>query len=266
MKVVQSYPDGMFSWIDLATTDTVAAKLFYHRLLGWEYEDLPLGDNAFYSMCQLNGKNVAGLSGLSPEMREQGVPPVWSAYINHSNVDKIEEKVVAAGGSVLSPPMDIFDSGRMAFFQDPEGAAFGVWQPKNHIGSQLVNMPNTLIWTELQTREPKKANKFYEAVFGWKASGDGNGYGMYAVDDHVQAGQLQITEDMGDYPANWTVYFMVEDIEAATAKVKELGGTVHIANNPAEGTGIFSVCQDPQGAMFIIMSFSGPVDPPPGYK
>jgi hypothetical protein len=29
--------------------------------------------------------------------------------------------------------------------------------------------------------------------------------------------------------------------------------------------GSFAVVQDPQGAVFTIMQFNGPVDPPPGY-
>ena len=41
MQVVKSYPDNMFCWVDLATTDVAAAKEFYSGLFGWSYFDMP---------------------------------------------------------------------------------------------------------------------------------------------------------------------------------------------------------------------------------
>ena len=35
MQVVKQYPDGVFSWVDLGTTDPEAAKAFYGGLFGW---------------------------------------------------------------------------------------------------------------------------------------------------------------------------------------------------------------------------------------
>ena len=45
-------------------------------------------------------------------------------------------------------PMDVMEIGRMAFFVDPGGAVFGVWQPKTFDGADLVNEPNSLCWNE----------------------------------------------------------------------------------------------------------------------
>ena len=44
MQVVERYPDNMFCWVDLATTDPAAAKEFYSGLFGWEYFEYPDGD------------------------------------------------------------------------------------------------------------------------------------------------------------------------------------------------------------------------------
>ena len=41
MQVVKKYPDNLFSWVDLATTDPEGAKAFYGGLFGWEAEDKP---------------------------------------------------------------------------------------------------------------------------------------------------------------------------------------------------------------------------------
>jgi predicted enzyme related to lactoylglutathione lyase len=65
-------------------------------------------------------------------------------------------------------------------------------------------------------------------------------------------------------PANWTVYFMVEDVDAAAARVAELGGTVLVGPHQAGEMGRFIVVRDPQGAVFTAMQFNGPMDLPPG--
>lgn len=264
MHVVTSYPDGLFSWVDLTTTDTVGAKSFYCGLFGWEAADMPIGPDMYYSMLQIDGKNVAGLGPMQPDMQAAGMPPVWTSYVNHSDVDAVAGRVEQAGGTVIMPPMDVFDSGRMALFQDPTGAVFGVWQPRNHIGAQLVNMPNTLVWNELQTRDPAAANAFYAAVFNWTSSSDPNGYGMFANDGRIQAGMIAMDDSWGDIPVNWSTYFLVENVEETVAKAQELGGNVLVPPTVAGEMGRFAVLSDPQGGVFTVMQFSGPVDPPPG--
>jgi predicted enzyme related to lactoylglutathione lyase len=210
MQVVTRYPDGVFSWVDLGTTDTKAAKVFYSGLFGWSFLDIPTDSGPVYSMAQLEDKNVAGLGPL-------------------------------------------------------DGAMFGVWQPADHIGAQLVNIPNTLIWNELQTPDAEKARAFYSAVFGWTYDIDESDYVSCKSDDRSQSGMMQIQESWGDVPPNWSVYFMVEDAEAAVAKVQDLGGNVIVPVTPAGELGRFAVVQDPQGAIFSVMHFTGPVSPPPGY-
>lgn len=265
MKIVSSYPDNMFSWVDLATTDPEAAKSFYEGLFGWRAFDIPLGDDNFYAMFQIDGYNVAGMGKLSEEDQAQGVPTVWSSYINHSNLDAVAERVKNAGGSLVMGPMDVFESGRMAFFQDPAGGMFGVWQPKEHIGAQIVNQPNALVWNELQTKDTDTARRFYTAVFGWSYTAD-DSYEMFTLGDRAQAGLLDFSQDEHwDYPNFWMPYFRVDNIEEATEKVRSLGGTVHMANNPVGELGTLSVVSDPQGGMFTIMQFDGPVDEPPGH-
>ena len=53
-------------------------------------------------------------------------------------------------------------------------------------------------------------------------------------------------------PAHWTVYFGVDDTDAALAKIAELGGTVV---RPAEDTpyGRLAAATDPTGAQFKLV-------------
>ena len=266
MQVVKNYPDGIFNWVDLATTDIEGAKAFYSALLGWEVEDMPIDSGGTYAMFKLHGHNVAGGGQMQPDMQAQGVPSFWSSYVKHNNVDAIAEKVAAAGGNLMFPPMDVMQEGRMLMAFDPSGAIFGVWQPKNHIGADLVNIPGTLVWNELQTRNGAAAQNFYSQVFGWVPEADENGYVTFAQDGRRQAGMMQMDENWPpDVPSNWAVYFAVEDVQATVAKTQELGGHVVVPPTPAGQMGTFAVLSDPQGAVFHIIQMNVPADPPPGY-
>lgn len=263
MQEVKRYPDGIFCWIDLATTDLVGAKEFYGSLFGWEAIDMPSDQGSVYTMFQIDGKNVAGASELTPEMQEQGVPPVWSSYVKHDDVDAIAQKIVDAGGNLMFSPMDVMEEGRMVFAQDPAGAAFGIWQPHNHIGAQLVNTPGALVWNELQTPDVETSRDFYTSVFGWSHRTDESGYVVLLQDERGHAGMMQIDESWGDVPPNWAVYIMVEDAEATAARAEELGANLLTELTTAGQMGRFVVIQDPQGAVLTAMEFNGPADPPP---
>ena len=45
--------------------------------------------------------------------------------------------------------------------QDPQGAYFCVWQPKDNIGAGLVNGPGLMCWNELHTTDLAAAEGFY---------------------------------------------------------------------------------------------------------
>jgi hypothetical protein len=226
---------------------------------------MPTDTGTIYSMAQLEGYNVAGLGPLDPGMQQQGVPPSWSSYVKHDDVDGVARRATAAGGTVIFPPLDVMDAGRMTMIQDPTGAAFGVWQPGNHIGAQLVNIPNTLCWTELQVPTLEAARPFYAAVFGWTYDEDENGYVTAKAGDRAQAGMMQFTEQMTNVPPNWTIYFLVDDVETAAARAGDLGGTLLFPVMPAGEIGKFCAVQDPQGAIFSIIEYAAPASPPPGY-
>lgn len=265
MHVVKEYPNGLFSWVDLSTPNTEEAKAFYSGLFGWEAIDMPTDMGTMYTMLQIDGKNVAGLGPMPPNV-PAGTPAYWSSYVKHDDADAIMAKVSGAGGQVIMPAMDVMDSGRMGIMQDPTGAMVGVWQPKEHIGAQLVNMPNTLVWNELQTKDVAAAQSFYVDVFGWTTQLDEkSNYVMFAQDGRVQAGLMEIAESWGDVPPNWAVYFLVSDLADTVNKAQALGGSVMVPPTPAGDMGSFAVIGDPQGGAFTVMQIpADKVDPPPG--
>jgi hypothetical protein len=268
MQEVRTYPSGTFSWVDLATTDAAAAKQFYTQLFGWQANDMPAGDQGIYTMLTLEDKEVAALYQMSEEQRTQGVPPHWLSYVTVEDITAATEKASAHGGSVLAPPFEVMEAGHMALLQDPTGATFALWQPENHIGAKLVNIPGTFSWNELATTDVDKAKAFYEALFGWEIETSpmptGGPYTTFKNKGRMAGGMLQIGPDWGEIPSNWTVYFAVEDCDAAVKKAEGLGGKRHMDPMDIPEVGRFTVLEDPQGAFFTIIKMYV-YDPPPGY-
>ena len=69
----------------------------------------------------------------------------------------------------------------MAACTDPEGAAFCLWQAKQHKGAQIVNEPGSVNFNSLNTRDPEGAKSFYGSVFGWETLGLGGGAEMWRL-------------------------------------------------------------------------------------
>ena len=102
------------------------------------------------------------------------------------------------------------------------------------------------------------AQAFYGPLFGWQfdASPGESGY-AHVGNTKLPMGLVQAAQQLP------TLYFRVEDIEAAVAQVVALGGTVE---PPAESeSGWSCACTDNQGARFALWqpsaAFAGPPDP-----
>jgi len=241
-----SYAPGTPSWVDLGSPDQKASAAFYGELFGWSAEMDPRPEAGGYGMFQIDGKNVAG---LGPQMNTD-MPPYWNVYVSVADADATLKKVVASGGTVVMGPMEVFDAGTMGVAQDAVGSFISVWQPKDHIGAQLVNGPGTFGWNELATTDLTKASDFYTTVFGWgvdeNASNDNSR--IFTVDGNMVCGAHTAGE--GEFPA-WSIWFGVEDCDASAAKAQDLGGTIIMPPNDMDfGRG--AVIADPQGAVFGI--------------
>ena len=118
------YAHGVPSWVDLGTTDVEGAKAFYGAVFGWEAEDVPTDQGVPYTMLSKDGKLVAGMGPIPPDQLEAGMPPFWNTYVNVDSVDDAVAKVAAAGGTTMMGPMDVMETGRMAFIMDPTGFEF----------------------------------------------------------------------------------------------------------------------------------------------
>lgn len=261
MQEAPEYKPGTFCWVELGTTDQEAAKNFYTQLFGWDYVDNPMGEHGVYTMLKLNGKDVGGLYKLMPDMIERGVPPHWLSYVSVANVDETSAQAKAAGATLLQEPFDVFTIGRMSVVQDPTGAVFALWQPKEHKGSGIYNVPGSFCWNELGTTDMKKAGDFYSGLFGWGREDFADSpveYTMFKNGDRGAGGMYKITPEMGPIPPHWLVYFAVDDCDARVQKATELGGQVMKPADDIPGIGRFAILLDPQGAAFAIIKLENP--------
>jgi uncharacterized protein len=246
------YTPGTFSWTDLTTTDQDAAKTFYSALFGWEYEDNPVGDGIVYSMAKLSGKNVAAISRQPEQQREAGAPPVWNSYITVEDADASLARARELGASVHADAFDVMEAGRMGVVQDPQGAYFLVWEPKQNIGAGLVNAPGALSWNELGSPDLDGSAKFYGDLFGWTTTPMPGSEMPYLVVQNAGRANGGIRPPMPPgAPPFWLVYFATDDLDGTLAHVGEQGGNVLM---PATDIGIakIAIAQDPQGAVFAL--------------
>jgi len=246
---------GQFIWQELMTTDVAAAKAFYGQLLGWGVENSP---QMAYSLWTASGQVVAGLMALPDEVRAMGVPPHWMGYVYVKDVDEVVRKVEALGGKVFVRGKDVPGVGRFAVLGDPQGAGFSVLAPAE--GSQGADGPRLFGWADLSTTDWEAAWKFYEEVFGWKATrsmemGPELGtYFMFGLDSEKSMGGMSNASKQAGAPAYWVHYIEVKDCDATTKRVPELGGQVLYGPADIPGGGRMAHCRDPQGADFALYS------------
>lgn len=258
MFKVTKYPQGAFSWADCSSTDVAKSKQFYIDVMGWSFEDIPIGEGQFYTMYKHDGETVAAMSGMQQAMKDQGVPSHWNNYVTVDDVDAMTKKAKDLGATIIAEPFDVFESGRMSVFQDPVGAVLSMWQPKNHIGGSLVNTPGAMTWNELMTRDTDKAKDFYTKLFGWTYETDERGYIMIANNGRPNGGILKMDDSFGDMPPTWGTYFSVANIEDTEKKVKSAGGKVNMGITDAGEAGRFIVASDPTGAVCTFMQLNQP--------
>jgi predicted enzyme related to lactoylglutathione lyase len=115
-----------------------------------------------------------------------------------------------------------------------------------------------LSFFEIGVGDVERARTFYRELFGWEFEEYGGG---------AQISTPNVPGGMhgGDERANPYVFFAVDDLDAAVAKVRELGGSAkHVGENESEETvarfGRFIFCTDDQGSHFGLHQPPGRAD------
>jgi uncharacterized protein len=129
------------------------------------------------------------------------------------------------------------------------------------------------VWYQLMATDPEAAKAFYSTVVGWgtrDASRPGLPYTMFTAGETPVCGMLALPEDsrkVGGRPG-WIGYVGVDDVDAAAARLEELGGVIHVPPQDVPGISRFAVGADPQMATIALFRWldGGDEQPDDRYK
>ena len=233
---------GRFIWHDHGSGDPDAARRFYADLLGWDFEIWQAGEWD-YPMIKVDDTTHGGFGPA-----QEGAPPHWLGHVLVDDVDAAVGRVEAAGGTIVSPAMDIPEVGRFAVVADPQGAVFSLYASKG----DPQPSEGVFVWDELMTTDVEAAKRFYGEVVGWESRdqdmGPGGVYTLFSSGGVDRAGCFPLPEE-GQVPPSWMTYIGTADVDATAAKAKELGAEIKKEPLDVPTVGRLAILADPQGAV-----------------
>jgi pantothenate kinase type III len=246
---------GEFCWINMLTPQPAQTRVFFGKLLGWTFVEIPgLGHRA-----QVGGRDIGGLFDLEGHHTPPGTLPHIGGLVKVENADAACAKVAALGGTA-KPAIDLGDQGRIAACTDPNGAAFVVWQLNKFLGTDAdSNQHGAPSWFETITTDVDRAAKFYAQLFGWTPQATvlpGFDYTTFKLGNQNVAGMMRITPQMGAVRPHWTTYFTVNDADESARVAVELGGKLCLTMKDVPGVCRFCGITSPQGISFRVVQYT----------
>src|SRR5207245_2376008 len=106
--------------------------------------------------------------------------------------------------------------------------------------------PGAIVHVEFHVKEPKKVEKFYESLFGWKFQEvPGMNYSLFQAPSGPAGGIG------GLQPGNWQPgvinYILVNSVDEHVEKIKKAGGKIVAPKNEVPGQGWFAILEAPSG-------------------
>ncbi len=122
--------------------------------------------------------------------------------------------------------------------------------------AQLGMKPGTFGWSELATRDTKRAKAFYTELFNWRAKTSEQSpmpYTEFEAAGQEIGGMMEMTPQYGDAPPHWLPYVTVADCDATSSKVTRNGGRLLVPPKDIPKVGRFAVFMDPTGAALAVI-------------
>ena len=205
------------------------------------------------------------IDSVGPETRGG---PTCSFTIEVPDVDASFARAVAAGAVVERDVDDQFHGNRMGTVRDPFGHRWTLSTPiagfdhaeygrvARQEGYELIESrqlkrhdAGDLYYFSVEVHDLARAQAFFGAVLGWQFPEPQSGQtGAHIENISAPPGSIGQVEPGGSNRAK--LWFVVDDIHAAVAKVRELGGT---AEDPVlYDSGWSADCVDDQGTTFSL--------------
>ncbi|BDH05615.1 VOC family protein [Streptomyces seoulensis] len=257
--------EGTPCWADAMFTDLEGAKRFYGEVLGWTFGESS-SEYGNYTQAYADDKAVAA---IVPPMPGQEGQSQWCLYFASPDAAATAAKIRDNGGEVLMGPMPVSDFGTMVIAREPSGAVFGVWQGDAHEGFEATATPGAYCWAEVLTREPEKTDAFLSGVFPYRVkemADEHIDFRLFDVGADAVLGRMRMGEEFPpEVPSYVSVYFTVDDCDAAVARATE-GGAVLRFGPMTSPFGRFAALTDPQGANFSVIDITTTEGETPRFK
>jgi len=118
---------GKIGWIDITVEDATGLRDFYARVVGWEAEDVGMGDYSDFNMT-LPGSGEPAVGVCHARGGNAELPPQWLIYIVVADADASAAICIEQGGRILVGPKAM-GGGRFCVIEDPSGAVAALYQP-----------------------------------------------------------------------------------------------------------------------------------------
>ena len=177
-----------------------------------------------------------------------GVPdPTLFCCYAVDDVDTAVDRIRTAGGTASEPQEEPY--GRLSEATDPFGSHFAVFTPPGGTESGPPAAARAgqgdLVYVTMEVTDSHRAREFYGAVLGWRVSPGRMVDGWNVEDVSPMVGVAG-----GRSQSRCVPMYMVDDIDAAVARVRTAGGT---ATDPEEQPhGITTEADDDQGTHFYL--------------
>lgn len=242
--------DSNFVWTDLSTFDLIAAKKFYSKIFGWDYQA-----EEGYHIGYVEEHQAAGIFTMPEKFQKIGLPSFWMSYISVTDIDTVVAQAQQMGGIIEVKPTDFMGQGKIALIRDPSGAGFTVWEGSEIGGKDASGTPGRMAWNELYVSDAALVLDFYRTVFGWSFTLDrsynGERYDIRNGNGTVIAALEVMPNEIKGKHEFWIPYFAVEDLDKALILITNEGGK--IVNQSEIGDCKLAMATDPQGAAFALV-------------
>jgi predicted enzyme related to lactoylglutathione lyase len=214
--------------------DSGLAKTFYGSVFGWRFESR--GDYHHIVGSSPAGGIVGGGKGL-----------VEASFVV-DDIGKVVAAAVERGGAASEPVKS--ESGWSARVEDGRGGDIEVWQPADGYGEAEPRCGVGDLFYFVVPVADDEAKGFYGDVLGWEFTPGSHPGGWNIVNVAPPGGMF-----VGGAGAT-SLYFRVDDVDAAAERVRAAGGTA--GEKEPNSAGWHAACVDDQGVSFSVSSLRHP--------
>ncbi len=218
-------------------------SLFYFTIPGADIERTATFYGGLFEWELHQGASGYHVANVYPPMGLAAQSSASEVWIEVDDIEAAVARVRELGGQAEDPVH--YDSGWSSSCVDPNGVRFNLQVPVEHyrqVARRSTEVGELFYWT-LPAPDVDAARGFYRELFGWDFGEAGSEGGMH-VANRLPEGGLGGGR-AGDAPQ---LFFRVADLDAAIARVEELGGSAEPAGSGPEGA--HAMCVDDQGVPF----------------